>query len=105
MFHSAVGGYVDIVQMLLRYKGIKIDKSNHNGDTALMCAANEMKTDIVKLLVENNCDVNIKNSDGYTALMCAADKGDVQIVQTLLSSPTIDINLEDSKGNNALSWA
>ena len=105
LLHASVGGHVEIVKKLLSYTGIEIDKSNNNGDTALMCASNEMKTDIVKLLVGNKCDVNIKNTDGYTALMCGADKGEKEIVQTLLSSPAIDINLEDSKGNNALLWA
>ena len=75
LLHASVGGHVEIVKKLLSYTGIEIDKSNNNGDTALMCASNEMKTDIVKLLVGNKCDVNIKNTDGYTALMCGADKG------------------------------
>jgi ankyrin repeat protein len=51
--------------------------------TALMVAAFHGHIDIVKLLVQANCDISIKDSDGYTALMNAQHRKHREIVEYL----------------------
>ncbi len=50
-----------------------------DGDTALIAAASRGDLPIVKVLLENHADVNIKNKNGWTALLLAFqhDRNDV----------------------------
>ena len=55
------------------------------GITALMMASANGHTEVVKLLLDNGADVNVKNTDdGVTALFMASANGHTEIVKLLL---------------------
>ncbi|MHC4687433.1 MAG: ankyrin repeat domain-containing protein, partial [Planctomycetota bacterium] len=61
-------------------------------------AAQNGYTEIVKLLLEKNADVNLKRtSDGLTALWMAAQDGHTEIVKLLLEK-NADVNLKCTNG-------
>ncbi len=59
--------------------------------TWMMCAARHGSTNIVKYLIEKNCDVNMKTSADWTALMFASEAGHYKVVKMLLDDGA-DIN-------------
>lgn len=61
--------------------------------------------EIVKLLVENNADINKKNIDGVTPLMWACSFHRLDIVKYLLSTGKCDVNAVDNKLQSALIYA
>ena len=65
---AAENGHLDIVDSLLKKKGIDVNLQNVNGYTALMLATQRGHLDVVnRLLEENVIDVNIQDNDGNTA--------------------------------------
>ena len=77
-----------------------------NGETMLMLAARKMHTELVKLLIDNGADLNIKGGSnyGYTALMYAVKEGNTEIAKLLLDNGA-DLNIKDSFGYTALMFA
>lgn len=70
-----------------------------------MLAAEKGHTEIVKLLLEKNADVNATSSNGgLTALMYAAQKGHIEIVKLLLNKGA-DTNVATPDGDTALMLA
>jgi len=60
-----------------------------------MLAVAHNKQEMVNLLLEANCAVNLQDFDGSTALMSAAEHNHVDIVKLLLDHPDIDVSLKD----------
>lgn len=77
---------------------------NTKGDSALIVAAREGHTDVVKRLLEWGAQVNDKNIDGNTALLEAIQHGPPDIVLQLLEHGA-DINLTTKNGVTALCFA
>jgi len=80
-------GHLDIVEYLI-LKGAKesINKKNSDwGCTALHYAAQQKKSDILKVLVENGGDINAGDKDDWTPLHYAATKGSLESVEYLIS--------------------
>jgi hypothetical protein len=82
-------------------KHISFDIKNKNGDTPLLLAAQKGLYDIVKLLCDNNADINVTNNKGlnilhYTVLgkikECRPNK-----IKKLIESDTIDIKTSTTK--------
>ena len=69
--------------------------------TPLMLASDLGYTNIVKLLLEKNADVNAVDNLNTSALFYAARKGNLDIVQLLLSRGA-NMNLITKQGNNIL---
>jgi ankyrin repeat protein len=64
-----------------------------------------MKTEIVKLLIDNGADVNaIRDWDGRSALIWAASHGRTDIVKLLIDNGA-DVNAKNNKGETALKIA
>ena len=61
-------------------------------------------TEVVKLLLDNGADINIKNVDGWTALMYAAEKGCKEIVKLRIDNKA-DLNIKTKVGRTALDIA
>merc|ERR1712034_248393 len=73
------------------------NKVNRNGETLIWIAAHRGHTNIVKILAENNADVNKAANDGTTPLYKAAQYGHVDIVKFLTENNT-DVNKSTNDG-------
>jgi uncharacterized protein len=81
-------GYVDVVRILSNTKGFPIDHVNRLGWTALMEAVylgdgSEKYVEVVQILVDAGCNINIPDKDGITAMQHAKSRGYVRIVEVL----------------------
>jgi ankyrin repeat protein len=61
-------------------------KDQMSGSTPLITAATFGKTEIAKVLIDANADLNIKNNEGSTALHAAAFFCHIEIVQMLIDA-------------------
>jgi ankyrin repeat protein len=57
-----------------------------DGDTALMLAVYEERSDLARALAERGDGVGIPSADGYTPLHLAAEKGELHIARALLAA-------------------
>ena len=97
---------MDLVRDLFQYAVLDLTWQNGNGQTALMWASNQGRTEIAQMLLERpEIDVNLQNSGGWTALMYASNLGHTEIARMLLERPEILVNLQDEDGWTALIWA
>ena len=67
-------------------------------------AAKIGNTEVVKLLLKENTDVNIQKEDGVTALMLASLNGHTQVVELLIKE-NADVNIQSKDGVTALMLA
>ena len=70
----------------------------------LITAVNKKNVEAVKVLLQNEADVNWKDGFNTTALMYAASGGNMDIVKLLLDSGA-DIKHKDDQGNDAIATA
>ena len=82
-------------------EGADINLAGAGGRTALMLAASENRSDLVRHLLAAGARVNATNSRGGTALMYAAVGGDSETVAVLLANRA-DVNAAGSNGWTAL---
>lgn len=108
-------GNYDIATLLIEHKctvDIEIKEytdEKKTGYTPLMYAVNkEQKYDIVKLLIDNNANVNHKaSSDGYTPLIIATkypNCSNYKIIDLLIKNGA-DVNTVDNEGKTVLAYA
>ena len=125
LIHAATDGNLHEVRNLLLQKGINVNATDENANTALLGASKNGKLDdVVELLKHDEVDVNHQNKDGWTALILASSKGCPQmvahlvgrkrnksnnghseIVGALLNHDKVDVNLHDKHWNTALMFA
>lgn len=80
-------------------KGVDINKTDNEGNTALMNAASARDNEALGLLLSKVKDVNAKNAKGESALSLAIQNGSPKAVELLLQQKA-DINVTDKDGNN-----
>jgi uncharacterized protein len=83
-------GHVDVVRILSVTKGFPIDHVNRLGWTALMEAVvlgngGKQHTEVVQILVNAGCNIDIPDKEGITALQHARSRGFENIVKLLES--------------------
>lgn len=81
-------GHLDVVKLLANTKGFPIDHVNRLGWTALMEAVvlgdgSKTYVEVVRVLVDAGCDINIPDNDGVTALQHARKMGFTAIARVL----------------------
>ena len=76
---------------------------DENGNTALHYACDEGNLKIVEILLDADCDTNIKNINKQTPLYLSAKRGYFDISKKLIES-SAEINLEDSEKNSPLHY-
>ena len=82
--------------------GADINAKNYDDWTAGPFRYGELSYyEIIKYLVENGADINIKYNNGSTVLMKASKSGNYEIVKLLIENGA-DINDKDNDGNTAL---
>ena len=67
------------------HRAARHDQDDGQGRTPLMIAAEEGKTNVLGVLIENKADVHLKKQDGYTALHTAAWNDRAEAAQVLLA--------------------
>jgi len=100
---AAKTGNVAQFAELLATPGIDVNYVGKYGETPLCTAADNGKTEIVKLLLEDplkRVDVNKADTSGWTPLYAAAEHGHPAIVKLLLEDPLkrADVNKENDLG-------
>lgn len=98
---------LNIVEYILSFPNIEINKTNHQNRSALTMACLEGDARIVELLLNYpNIDINTKDGqNGYTPLMDASYYGYDKIVKLLLDKKDIDVNIFNHLGHSAFSMA
>jgi ankyrin repeat protein len=101
---AARAGHVDVVRLLLARKP---QITRQNGYQDLMEAVViSGKDEILRLMMDNNVDMNLAGDDGWTALFYAAVHEHDSMVEMLLSpSSGVIINQKDFHGCTALHFA
>jgi ankyrin repeat protein len=105
---ASVGGYITVVDTLLKYKAdvsLSDDKCN---ETALMWAAEHGYDQVVDRLcgeTDRSRHINVRGWAGFTAMTFAALSGNAASVGALINAGA-DINVVDTdRGQSPLSWA
>ncbi len=96
---AIISGNVEAVKYHIKAGSDLNKKDSFTGSTPLMTAATFGKTEIAKLLIEANVDLNAKNNEGSTALHNAVFFCREEIVKTLLENgadKTIKNNYEST---------
>lgn len=78
-----------------------INSVDGNGNTALTLAAANGHSDVVKMLIDSNANVNLASKSGNTPLHHAAANGHTSIISQLQAGGA-DINAENKNGQTAL---
>ncbi|XP_067670454.1 ankyrin repeat domain-containing protein 7-like [Haliotis asinina] len=87
-----------------------INMRNHDMQTLLIHATHSTSgnlcSQLVRMLIQANSDINVQDVYGRTALMYAcADRHNDDAVRHLIRQPSCDPNLVDCEGNTALMFA
>jgi len=80
---------------------INKDELNTAGNTPLIVACEKNNKDIVKILIKNGANINMKNQDGLTALFYACEKEKIEIAKLLFDNGA-DINKTSRYGDTPL---
>lgn len=102
VLRAARSGDAELKAVLSR--GININATDDDGETALMEAADSRNASAVRVLINNGANVNAADEDGETALMIAADEGNVEAVRLLIEAGA-NLNARDEDGETALDKA
>ncbi|KAI1301172.1 KN motif and ankyrin repeat domain-containing protein 1 [Halotydeus destructor] len=86
---AASHGHLTTCQLLIE-SGAAINVQDNDGSTALMCAAEHGRSEVVRLLLSHpECDTNVLDNDGSTALSIAMESGNKDIGLTLYASTSM----------------
>lgn len=88
----------EIISYLIN-KGVDVNATDENGNTALMIAAGGRDLENVKTIVAQTKNINLQNADGESALTQAFKSGTSEIAEFLIDQKA-DVNVKDIKGNN-----
>ncbi|CAK48449.1 hypothetical protein AnigIFM59636_006449 [Aspergillus niger] len=96
-----------VVQLLLRYWRVEVNRDNYDDHTALAQAAIAGCPAVVKLLLKvEDIEPDWPGADLCPPLACAAKAGHLEVVKALLQGETrADVRLGDWDGVSLLMWA
>jgi serine/threonine-protein phosphatase 6 regulatory ankyrin repeat subunit B len=80
------------------------NKQDNSGETALILASWNGRTECVQLLIDSGADLNTQNNYGSTALLWASRRGHTTCVQLLIDSGA-HLNTQNNGDYTALLWA
>ncbi len=97
-------GHDEMVHLLIRRGAAVNAVSRDRGNTALMDAAAENNTELVRVLIEAGASLDIQSKNGQSALILAVGQKRVEISRLLLEAGA-DPDLKDRLGMSARSYA
>jgi len=93
IFAVSAWGFSEILEIEVGFEPIILDRRNKNGSTALIISSRYGQEDIVRLLLQNNVNLEIRSryarGDGGTALQIASRSGHTMVVRMLLDHGAI----------------
>lgn len=93
-------GVIDLVFPLV-LQGVH-DRMGRQKLTPLHTACDSGYLQLVRLLLQQDCDVNVQQRDGRTPLFRACKRGHLDVVEVLLSCQGIQVDLADKNGQTPL---
>ena len=102
LMNASSEGHGVVVSTLLTKVGIEVNKTDNDGNTALIMAFTNGHTPIVTALIAGGADVNVTDKKGQTALLWASARGDTTAVTAVLAADGVDVNKPDADGNAAM---
>ncbi|CAD5121578.1 unnamed protein product [Dimorphilus gyrociliatus] len=99
-FYSINLGFIDVIHYLITTKKINIKVLDNSGRSLAFIAAMKGQTDILRLLLKFNCNINIASKSGNTPLHAAVTAGSEKIVRILCKQPNIEINARNKECGN-----
>ncbi|HLT33784.1 MAG TPA: ankyrin repeat domain-containing protein, partial [Aquaticitalea sp.] len=93
---------IDIISFFME-KGVDVNQTDANGNTAFMNAASRNNLDIVSLLSKQVKNINHKNKNGESALSLAVANNSPEVVEFLLKNKA-DVSVVDVNGNDLTSY-
>lgn len=100
IFAASAWGFSEILETEVGFEPFILDRQNKSGSTALMISSRYGQQDIVRLLLQNNVNLEIRSryasGDGGTALQIASRNGHTTVVRMLLDhGANIDTQMFD----------
>ena len=113
LIYSCKVGNTEMVQLMIETAKAKnqdwtLETLEDNGLTLAMLACQKGQTEVVKLLMNENINWNMKDPYGKTAFMFACSNNHLGIIQLILhqaQNKSIDWNAKDLSGRTAFMWA
>ncbi|EQB52672.1 hypothetical protein CGLO_07683 [Colletotrichum gloeosporioides Cg-14] len=102
LYYACLYGLVSEVESLLLQR-VGVNEQGGRQGYPIVAAADKGHTKIVKLLIANGADVNLKDPFDRTALHMAASGGYVEIVQLLLDA-NAEVNAMTTEYETSLGW-
>ena len=78
-------------------RGSDVNEKDRYGNSALMFASGEGHIEIVRLLIDNNADLDIESMWGATAEKCARNRRRPEILRILQETPEIRLRAAEAK--------
>ncbi|XP_046368261.2 CARD- and ANK-domain containing inflammasome adapter protein-like [Haliotis rufescens] len=82
---ACLGAELNVMKYLVEKEGFDVNEKGKNGMTPVMIAAEKSYEDIVRYLVEKNCDLNSLDTDGRNCRSYALQGGNERIVAYITS--------------------
>ncbi|OAQ58099.1 ankyrin repeat domain-containing protein [Pochonia chlamydosporia 170] len=94
-----------LIDFLLREPGIKVNCTDHNGQSALILAVIQGNSRVVERLLSKGVDANHKDKWGQSALTWAVILNIQEVLEPLLDDSRVDLNTQNTSGMTPLSIA
>ncbi|TFK21925.1 ankyrin [Coprinopsis marcescibilis] len=103
---AAQHGWADVVALLLKLEGIKVNSRDNEGKTALAHAIRKRHVKILEALVKvDPISTKYATPDGLNYLMLAATTNDAELICSVLQLAQFNVNARDVYGRTALAHA
>jgi hypothetical protein len=104
LYYAVISNNIDIVQLLIK-AGASVNQLNGNQENILYQVLNNnnnnINIDIIKLLIDNNIDIDNSDTYGYTPFDKAVNNNNSDVLKLLIEKET-DINKLNTNGENLL---